>query len=415
MELFVKQFEELTAGELFEILKLRVSVFVVEQKCAYQEIDDADRAAYHVWLSEEGKIRAYLRVLPAGTVFPEVSIGRVIAVERRKGLGSRILREGIRVAEDTLHADKIVLEAQIYARGLYEKAGFQAVSETFLEDGIPHIKMERAAKPWKLPVLVTLNAGYLRQLKVMLASLLRSNPMAEVTLYILHSSLTDEEIDGVQKGLREQDRVVSVRADGLDLSRAPITDRYPKEMYYRIFAAKCLPEELSRVIYLDPDIVVNGSLRELAELPMGTNLFAAATHVRKMMYMLNALRLDMDEDGVYINSGVMILNLELLRKEQDEEAVYRYIEEHKNVLVLPDQDVISGLYGSRILELDPYRYNMTERLFLLRPQKEAWRNLDWVREHSVVIHYCGRNKPWKSGYTGQLGVFYEEAEKLLKE
>lgn len=89
MELFVKQFEELTAGELFEILKLRVSVFVVEQKCAYQEIDDADRAAYHVWLSEEGKIRAYLRVLPAGTVFPEVSIGRVIAVERRKGLGSR--------------------------------------------------------------------------------------------------------------------------------------------------------------------------------------------------------------------------------------------------------------------------------------------------------------------------------------
>ena len=218
----------------------------------------------------------------------------------------------------------------------------------------------------------------------------------------------------MQKGLREQDRVVSVRADGLDLSRAPITDRYPKEMYYRIFAAKCLPEELSRVIYLDPDIVVNGSLRELAELPMGTNLFAAATHVRKMMYMLNALRLDMDEDGVYINSGVMILNLELLRKEQDEEAVYRYIEEHKNVLVLPDQDVISGLYGSRILELDPYRYNMTERLFLLRPQKEAWRNLDWVREHSVVIHYCGRNKPWKSGYTGQLGVFYEEAEKLSK-
>lgn len=87
MELFVKTLHELTPEELFEIYKLRVSVFVVEQKCPYQEVDDADKVAYHVWLKDEDGIQAYLRVLPKGATFDECSIGRVIAVKRRCGLG----------------------------------------------------------------------------------------------------------------------------------------------------------------------------------------------------------------------------------------------------------------------------------------------------------------------------------------
>ena len=75
MELFVKHFSELTAQELYEIYRLRVSVFVVEQKCCYQEVDDADKDAYHVWLRDEDGIEAYARVLPRGATFPEVSIG----------------------------------------------------------------------------------------------------------------------------------------------------------------------------------------------------------------------------------------------------------------------------------------------------------------------------------------------------
>ena len=78
MELFVKHFSELTAQELYEIYRLRVSVFVVEQECCYQEVDDADENAYHVWLRDKDGIEAYARVLPRGATFPEVSIGRVI-------------------------------------------------------------------------------------------------------------------------------------------------------------------------------------------------------------------------------------------------------------------------------------------------------------------------------------------------
>ena len=141
MELFVKHFSQLTRDELFEIYKLRVAVFIVEQQCAYPEVDDADRQAYHIWLRDGDGIQAYLRVLPAGATFDTVSIGRVIAVKRRYGLGSRIVAEGIRAAKEKFGARVITIEAQTYAKGLYEKAGFIQPSEEFLEDGIPHIRM----------------------------------------------------------------------------------------------------------------------------------------------------------------------------------------------------------------------------------------------------------------------------------
>ena len=141
MEFVLKKFEELTVGEFFEIVKLRVSVFVVEQRCPYQEIDGHDKAALHLCAWENGKLMAYLRILPNGTAFDEVSLGRVISVKRRCGVGSRLVREGIKAAKEKLGAESIVLEAQTYARGLYEKQGFVQISDEFLEDGIPHIKM----------------------------------------------------------------------------------------------------------------------------------------------------------------------------------------------------------------------------------------------------------------------------------
>lgn len=141
MELCVKDFYELTLDELYEIYKLRVDVFVVEQQCPYHEIDAFDRAAKHIFFRDEEGILSYLRVLPQNTAFDEVSIGRVIAVKRRMGLGSKTVAEGIRVAREEFNARCIVIEAQTYARGLYEKQGFVQTSEEFYEDGIPHIKM----------------------------------------------------------------------------------------------------------------------------------------------------------------------------------------------------------------------------------------------------------------------------------
>ena len=131
----------MTTEELYQLLQLRVSVFVVEQNCPYMELDGLDQEAIHVWLEDEGGIQAYLRVMERGAESECASIGRVIAVKRRCGIGSQILAEGIQAAKEFFNADRIYLEAQTYARELYEKQGFRQISEEFLLDGIPHIKM----------------------------------------------------------------------------------------------------------------------------------------------------------------------------------------------------------------------------------------------------------------------------------
>lgn len=141
MQLVAKSFSQLTTDELFEIYWLRVAVFVVEQNCAYQEVDLTDKLSYHLWLESENAIKAYLRVIPAGVVRKEVSLGRVIAVDRHQGLGTEIVKKGIAFAKEQLGAEEIVIEAQTYVRSLYEKLGFKAESEEFLEDGIPHVRM----------------------------------------------------------------------------------------------------------------------------------------------------------------------------------------------------------------------------------------------------------------------------------
>ena len=141
MTLTVKRFDELTLEELYEILRLRSAVFVVEQACAYQDIDGKDQAAVHAWLSDENGVAAYLRVMDRGVYDEEVAIGRVISLRRRQGLATQLMREGVRIAREVFGADVISVEAQVYARGLYEKLGFRQASEEFLEDGIPHIRM----------------------------------------------------------------------------------------------------------------------------------------------------------------------------------------------------------------------------------------------------------------------------------
>lgn len=141
MRRILKSFSQLSADELFAIYKLRVAVFVVEQKCAYQEVDEVDKASYHLWYEDEDGIEAYLRIIPAGLTRKEVSFGRVIAVKRRCGLGTKIVSDAISFAKKELKTKEIVIEAQTYVKLLYEQLGFRVESEEFFEDGIPHVQM----------------------------------------------------------------------------------------------------------------------------------------------------------------------------------------------------------------------------------------------------------------------------------
>ena len=264
-------------------------------------------------------------------------------------------------------------------------------------------------------ILVTLDENYIPQLNVMLYSLLYSNPDCHFKVYLLHSSIPDAALTETRRILAGAGELLPVLAKDIKLDNVPTTNRYPREIYYRIFAARYLPEDVDRVLYLDPDIIVNGSIKELYELNLDDYYFAASSHVGRMLHIYNELRLGMDEDSPYINSGVMLMNLKKLREEQDYQEVLDFVEKKRKLLSLPDQDIISTLYGSKIYPLSTFRYNMTELLYMFHSRQEKSLTIDWIRKHSVFIHYCGRNKPWKPKYIGHLDVFYNETLERMKE
>ena len=136
-----KSFQELTVDELYELLRVRSEVFVVEQNCVYQDMDNDDQKSIHLWLTVANKVVALARVCPAGTHMQEVSIGRVITTERGKGYGKQMMLHAIEAAKEYFGAKQIDIEAQEYAKGFYESVGFKQSSETFMLDGIPHIRM----------------------------------------------------------------------------------------------------------------------------------------------------------------------------------------------------------------------------------------------------------------------------------
>jgi ElaA protein len=141
MDWHVKTFETLTAVELYAIMALRQQVFVVEQKCAYQDADGVDMVCKHLW-AQRGAIQAYLRIVPAGVKFPEVSIGRVITapMARGTGLGRELMKRGL--AE--VGSVPIRIGAQAHLEKFYAELGFVRASDVYDEDGIPHIEMLRA-------------------------------------------------------------------------------------------------------------------------------------------------------------------------------------------------------------------------------------------------------------------------------
>jgi ElaA protein len=139
MEIAAKFFNQLTTRELYEILKARAEIFVVEQNCVYQDLDNKDYESLHVFYEENGKVIAYLRAFYRDDNV--VQIGRVLTIQHGTGLGGRLLNEGISQIKERMNPKQLYIEAQCYAIGYYERVGFKVCSEEFLEDGIPHVQM----------------------------------------------------------------------------------------------------------------------------------------------------------------------------------------------------------------------------------------------------------------------------------
>ena len=141
----IKRFEALSLNELYDLLKLRSEVFVVEQNCVYLDIDGKDQKALHLIGEYESQVVAYARLFEAGDYFDETSIGRVVVSTqyRDKKWGHELMQQAIAAIESYFNTTKITISAQLYLKKFYESHGFEAIGEVYMEDDIPHIRMKK--------------------------------------------------------------------------------------------------------------------------------------------------------------------------------------------------------------------------------------------------------------------------------
>jgi len=143
MQYTMKKFEELTNIELYEVLKLRQEIFIIEQACIYPDIDSNDQNAYHLLAFDGGEMVGCLRILGRGVTFDEVSIGRVVVSKnsRGRGIAKEMMQRALHFIVSEWKERRVKISAQTYVIPLYEGLGFEVVSAQYLEDGIPHADM----------------------------------------------------------------------------------------------------------------------------------------------------------------------------------------------------------------------------------------------------------------------------------
>ena len=144
MQLRIKTFEELTNRQLYEIVRVRTEIFLLEQNIVCQDFDGVDYDSLHCFLEEDGQVYAYLRAYRADN--GEIKLGRVLTRTHGEGLGRTLMEGAMPAVCRQFQTQTITLHAQTHAQGFYEKMGFVACSNVFLEEGIPHVEMRWTAK-----------------------------------------------------------------------------------------------------------------------------------------------------------------------------------------------------------------------------------------------------------------------------
>ena len=267
-------------------------------------------------------------------------------------------------------------------------------------------------------ILITINKNFAKQANVLLNSIQYSNTKEKFAIYVLHRDLEENDLKTINNNLNlKQFQIHLIHIPENEILKFPVYEkRYPLEIYFRIFASKYLPQNLKRILYLDADTIVINSLNELYETEFDGNYYIATTHIKKVLHKLNEIRLNIKEDEPYINTGVLLMNLEALRKINIEKEVKEFVKENEKKLLLPDQDIIVSIYGDKIKLVDSLKYNLGERTLntynINHPQNPI--GLKWICKNTVIIHYYGRNKPWNKQYIGKLNCFYNKIEKMIQ-
>lgn len=261
----------------------------------------------------------------------------------------------------------------------------------------------------KINILVSFDKNYIKPFEVMLKSLVVNNPDEKLHIWLLHSAISREDLIGLEEfcsSLRAAFTPIQVKREMFE--HAPISKQYPQEMYYRLLAPLLLPEYMERILYLDPDMLIINSIRPLWEMDLGENTFAAASHsdAFDVVNSVNRVRLGKEHD--YFNSGVMLIDLIKARKLIRAEEIFACVREHAAELLLPDQDVFNYLYGYNTLPIADEIWNYDARYFTeYQLRSNGACTIDWIMQNTVILHFCGKKKPWKPKHVSRFTALYK--------
>ena len=265
-------------------------------------------------------------------------------------------------------------------------------------------------------LLVTFDKNYIPPFRVLAKSLAVNNPAERFHIWLLHSAIPEETLEALAAYCGELGMALTpVAIDPALFAGAPVSKQYPQEMYYRLLSPLLLPEHLDRALYLDPDILNINPVRPLWELALGDAAFAAASHsgIFELINDVNQLRLGNETD--YFNTGVLLMDLGKARSLVRAEDLFRCVREQPELLLLPDQDVFNLLYGKNTLPINDAVWNYDARYYSAYLLKSEGRyQMDYVLKSTVFLHFCGKQKPWKTKSAQRFTILYKHYMRLAE-
>ena len=276
----------------------------------------------------------------------------------------------------------------------------------------------------KMNILLSTDRNYIPIVKALLHSLYDNNRDCAISIHLLHSELDEDELNDIYKTVQLYDgKFYSYKIDisgfGDTICRPT---RLPMEAYYRLFCLDYLPKSVKKVLYLDCDIIINGSIKELYNVDLTGLMFAAADDFHEVLnyppdyWVCEIIDQYLPKTHKYVNSGVLLMNIERLRQIITTEEIISMIEELGNVIVFHDQDFINFLFYKHIHHVDYRLYNYF-------PIYGDWEKLEHGKP--AIVHYAGFFKPWKDEYfekcesfimrhQGRTRRFVEQAKELYE-
>ncbi len=268
--------------------------------------------------------------------------------------------------------------------------------------------------PKPIQLLFTADEHYAVRIPTVLKSLQLSHPGSSFHIHLICDGLSEPAAAALREACERFGFAFFLYPVSKELlSDAPITKYYSKAMYYRMLASQILPPTLDRVLYLDPDVLVINSLEPLWALDLNGCMFAAASHGEEDGLVSNVNRIRLDTASAYYNTGVLLMDLAQCRRVIRPIEIFSFIRENEHKLLLPDQDVFNALFGGRTLLIPNEIWNYDARKYshyLLRSGGEM--NEAWVIRNTAVLHFCGKEKPWKPHYRYRFGLLYRHYEQL---